>query len=206
MGRSFQGVVDLRLSAPRGAARRLRYLSQGNEARLQIDGAYGQSGFDAVIWGEKIAVLDHERRTYRTHELDTLRTAGEDGEVRIEPTGERRLLSGVPCERHEIDDGPVHISACVTALAGTFAPDKLEAISDVNVPAWVEELLRRQLFPLQASATGAGGRPLYSLELVRYAAGPIDEAMVAVPSNYREVTGSAAPGASRPAADSEGAP
>jgi hypothetical protein len=191
MGRSFQGVIELRLKARAGQERGLRYLARGNVARLQVDGVGGKGAFDALLWGENISVIDNARDTYRSFDLDSIETSNEERRVSIDKTGDRRMLAGVGCERYEINDGPTHISACVTALAGTFSADKLEALSQLDVPGWVEELLAQQLMPLEATARDASGRELYSLELVRYAAGPVDDSMLALPSNYRPALGNA---------------
>lgn len=100
------------------------------------------------------------------------------------------MIAGVGCERYELDgaeigDSVVHVSACVTALPGTFSVDKLEAVAPFDVPGWAEELIDQQMIPLEATVRDAAGRDLYSLSLVRYAAGPVDDSMVALPSTYR---------------------
>lgn len=191
MGRSFQGAIELSLKNAAGEQRGLRYLSRGNNARLQLDGLNGKGAFDALIWDEKISVIDNAQHTYRTYALDDLKTADSPRNVRVDATGERQMLSGVDCERYEIDDGPLHVTAWVTPLSGTFAVDKLERVSGIQVPAWAEELLAKERLPLQASARDGSGRELYSLGLTRYEADSVDDSMVALPSHYREVRGTA---------------
>ena len=87
MGRSFEGVIELRSSA-RAGARRLRYLSRGNDARLQVDGMGGRDDFDALIWGESVSIIDNERQTYRTFALDSIETTAEERRVHVRKTGE----------------------------------------------------------------------------------------------------------------------
>jgi hypothetical protein len=94
MGRGFQGTIEQRLRTSRGE-RRLRYLSRGNKARLQVDGLHGTGAFDALIWGESISVLDHERDTYRTVALDDVKPAEHNRDLAIEKTGERMTLDGL---------------------------------------------------------------------------------------------------------------
>jgi hypothetical protein len=192
MGRSFQGTIEQRLRTERGE-RRLRYLSRGNTARLQVDGLHGRGAFDALIWGESISVLDHTRDTYRTVALDDVKPQKAHREVRISKTGERLTLQGVICERYEIQDGPLHVSTCVSAVPGTFDVHKLEAVSGLDVPAWADQLLDQQLLPLQASARDAAGRELYSLELMRYSTDSVDDSMVALPKSYHAAPGKAEP-------------
>jgi hypothetical protein len=191
MGRGFQGALELSLHTAAGAQRGLRYLSRGNDARLQIDGIDGRGALDALIWDENISIIDNGQRTYRTFALDDVKTDAPARDVHIDKTGERRMLSGVECERYEIDDGPLHVSAWVTGLAGTFAVDKFEKVSGIDVPAWAEELIAKERLPLQASAKDKSGREVYTLSLTRYTADSIDDSMVTLPSNYRAQEGTA---------------
>jgi hypothetical protein len=189
MGRSFQGALELQLRTAAGEERGLRYLSRGNDARLQVDGVKGRGAFDALIWDENISIIDNGRRTYKTFRLDDVETSARPRQVKVDKTGERRSLQGVECERYEIDDGPLHVSAWVTGLSGTFAIDKFEKVSGLDVPAWAEELIANEQLPLQASVREHGGRELYTLTLTRYTAGSVDESMVTLPREYRRDPG-----------------
>jgi hypothetical protein len=50
-------------------------------------------------------------------------------------------------------------------------------------------LLKDELLPLQAKALDPGGRESYSLDLMEYTPGPVDESLLALPSTYREEDG-----------------
>jgi hypothetical protein len=189
MGRGFQGKLEMRVHTPSGR-RDLRYIGQGNTARLQVDGLEGHKSFDALIWSDKLAVLDNAQRSYRSYALDAISDKGDaDPKVEVKETGERKTIQGVICERYEITEGTDHISACVSGLPGTFAVDKLEAVSGLDAPAWVERLVRDELLPLEATARDSGGREKYRVELLQYAPGPVDPMQVAIPENYRAETG-----------------
>jgi hypothetical protein len=192
MGRDFQGALELEVRTTAGKQHRIRYLSRGNDARLQLDDVGGGSSFDALVWGENLSIIDNRAKTYRTVALDgAKKLEGDEKEVRVDTTGERSLIDGVGCERYEIVDGPVRVSAWVTALSGTFATDVLEAASGIDVPSWAELLLDQQRLPLRATAKDASGRELYTLNLVRYTAGPVADSEVALPSNYQPAAGQA---------------
>jgi hypothetical protein len=192
MGRGFQGTLNVRLRAPSGD-HSLRYLTRGNTARLQVDRVAGNapaakagSNLDVMIWDKNIATLDHEQRTYRTSALEQVKAADEaDSNIEINKTGERLGILGVICEQYQITDGPLRVSACVSPLPGTFDVGKFETVSGVDVPAWAERLLDEQMLPLRASVTDARGQELYSLELVEYSPGPVDDSMLALPAAYR---------------------
>jgi len=186
MGRGFQGSLELQARSPAGT-RGLHYMTRGNKARLQVDSLHGKGGFDALVWDENISVLDNAHQTYRTFALAAVQPKdGPDTQVVVKKTGERTSLQGVLCERYEMTEGPLHISACVSGLPGSFAVDKFEAISGLDVPAWVEQLLKDELLPLQASARDTQGREVYTLELIQYSAGPVDPALLALPQSYRK--------------------
>lgn len=197
MGRGFQGTLALRVVGPRQSYG-LRYSSRGNAARLQIDPLEAKDKsasrhLDALIWGGNISLLNHADRTVQTVVLDNVSPQEEDSDgVEIEKTGERTTLFGVGCEQYEMKDGPLRISACVSALPGTFEVDKLETVARVDVPAWLENLLKDELLPLRGSVREAGGRELHSFELIEYSAGPVDESQLTLPANYRVTTASAA--------------
>lgn len=193
MGRGFQGTLALRLLGPQQSYA-LRYASRGNTARLQVDPLEAKDKpasrhLDVLIWGENISILNHRDRTVQTLELDSVSPRGDDAaDVDIEKTGERSTLLGVGCERYEMKDGPLRISACVSALPGTFEVDKLETAARIDVPAWLEDLLKDELLPLQGSVREAGGREVHSFELIEYSPGPVDESQLALPTNYRVIS------------------
>lgn len=199
MGRGFQGTLAFRLVGPQQSYG-LRYSSRGNTARLQVDPLEAKDKsasrhLDALIWGGNISLLNHRDRTLHTVQLDTISPQGDDAEgVEIQKTGDRNTLLGVGCERYEMKDGPLRISACVGALPGTFEVDKLEAVARIDVPAWVENLLKDELLPLQGSVRGAGGGELHSFELIEYSPGPVDASQLTMPANYRVIS----PGAANP--------
>ena len=200
MGRGFQGVIEWKVVTPKGAPRGLRYLARGNDARLQIDGQNGHGAFDALIWGENMSVIDNEQHTFRTVPLDQVPVSGKDDDVRVMKTGERRMLQGVLVERYEIDDEPLHVSAWVTGLPGTFSTEKFEQVSGHDVPAWAQHLLDEEMLPLEASARDASAREVYRVELLRYAGGPVDESSLALPENYTptdDSTGAKPPSSTR---------
>jgi hypothetical protein len=199
MGRGFQGTLALRLMSP-GKSYDLRYSSRGNSARLQLDPLEpkdkGESlHLDVLIWDENISLLQHRNRTVQTFALDSVAARADDAEgVEVEKTGERATLRGVGCEQYKIVDGPRRVSACVTALPGSFDVDKFETVSRLDVPAWVEVLVKDELLPLQGSVRDANDRELYSFELTEYSAGPVDASQLVLPENYK-----AAPAAPRAA-------
>jgi hypothetical protein len=202
MGRGFQGTLALRLSKSDGDQQALRFLSLGNTARLQVD-ALGESKpaahplhLDVLFWGEQLSLLDHEQRTARTLSLQQIRPSEEPAaHVELKRTGERSSIQGVFCEAVSLQDGPVHVDACAGGLPGEFDVDKLEAATGLDVPAWVETLVKQQLLPLRATARDEQGRELYRLELTEYSAGPVDRDLLSVPANYRQIAanGEAAP-------------
>jgi hypothetical protein len=190
MGRDFQGTLALRVVSP-ARSFGLRYSSRGNSARLQVDPLEAKDDsasqhLDALIWDESISLLDHRDRTVQTFAMDSVAPRTDDsGAVEVKKTGERTMLLGVGCERYEIVDGPRRVSACVGALPGTFDIDKFETVSRIDVPPWLEELVKDELLPLQGSVRDAGGRELYSFELTEYSPGPVDATQLVLPQNYR---------------------
>jgi hypothetical protein len=198
MGRGFQGTLKLALTTKQGE-RTLSYLARGNSARLQIDNRESTGAqraqpdrsppsrnFDALIWDDKVSVLEHERRAYRTILLDAVQPMKEPtADVEVKRTGERVSLEGVICERYELSQGPLRISACVSPLPGPFDVSKLEALSNIDVPPWAERLLDEKMLPLTATVKDAEQRELYALRLVEYSAEAVDAALLAIPADYQ---------------------
>jgi hypothetical protein len=203
MGRRFQGKLALRLTDSNGAQEQLRFLSLGNTARLQLDPLAGPRApanharhVDVLFWGEQLSLLDHEQRTARTLPLRQIRPTEEaETPVDITKSGDRSTIQGVVCEAVSLQQGPVHVDACVGGLPGEFDVDKFEAATSVDVPPWAEQLLKQDLLPLRATARDAQGRELYRLELTEYSAGPVDRELLSVPADYRQIAanGEAAP-------------
>ncbi len=186
MGRGFQGALELRLSDARGP-RALRYLAKGNTARFQLDGVKGGAGIDALLWGENVSLLDNRSRTYHTRALEEIDApaSAPHPDVNVQKTGERLTMQGVICERYQISEGPQKIDACVMAVPGEIDVAKFEALTRLDVPAWVERLLNEDLFPLSAKVTDAAGKEMYRLELVTYSPGPVSDAELSLPTDYK---------------------
>jgi hypothetical protein len=198
MGRNFQGTLLVRVQGDSGSEE-LRYLSHGNTARLQIDTLEAKAGaptlhFDALLEGDNISIFDHQRRTIRVERLGDIQpskagTSDADAKVQIQETGTNLELQGAPCEVYKIRSAGLDIDACVGALPGSFDVDKLETVSGIHVPDWVQALLKRRRLPLRAHARDAGGHERYSAELIRYDAA-VDPALLAVPPGYERLSGS----------------
>jgi hypothetical protein len=204
MGRGFQGKLALRVTHSSGQQQQLRFSSLGNTARLQVDSlaqprpAAHPLHLDVLFWGEQLSILDHEQRTARTLSLQQIRPSEEpETPVELKNTGERSSIQGVFCEAVSLQQGPVHVDACAGSLPGEFDVDKFEAATGVDVPAWVETLVKKEMLPLRATARDEQGHELYRLELTEYSAGPVDRDLLSVPAGYRQIaaTSEAAPSA-----------
>lgn len=194
MGRGFQGTLMVRVTR-NGQSHDLRYLTRGNAGRLQIDALESGSRpkergthFDALIWDEHISRIDHRTRSVRTWTLDDVPERDEKAaEVKIEKTGERLSVHGVTCEAYRATQGDVSIETCVGSLPGTFDVDKLEWVSGIDVPSWVEQVIADEHLPLRGIARDTAGAERYSFELLEYSAGPVDDTQLSLPANYRVI-------------------
>jgi hypothetical protein len=186
MGRAFQGTLKLRIRGS-GGEHGLRYFASGNKARIQIDAIHGKN-FDALVWDDSIAMIDHDRKTYTTLSLADVKP-GDEAQVEVarESAGARVTIQGVVCEPYELTQGPYVITTCVSGVPGDFDVDKLETVSGIDVPVWAESLLKDHLLPIQATVS-EGKHELYRLELIEYSASPVDAATLAVPASYKRIT------------------
>ena len=187
MGRNFEGRLHWRVQ---GISHPLEvtYMSRGERGRLQIDrpGA-GAAAFDAIFAGDQAIVLDHAKRRYRSYDLNKVDERKEpNSDVDIERTSDRRELSGLLCYPWRLSVGAQKIEACVRGLPGPFNSDKLETLSGLDVPAWVEKVVGDGYLPVSATVT-ENGRELYKLELVQYSPQEVPENELSVPSNYQKL-------------------
>jgi hypothetical protein len=74
----------------------------------------------------------------------------------------------------------------VRGLPGPFDTDKLETLSHLDIPAWVEDQLSDRYLPVTATVT-EGGRKLYELQLVQYSPDEVPENELSVPVTYRKL-------------------
>jgi hypothetical protein len=63
--------------------------------------------------------------------------------------------------------------------------DKLETLSGMNLPAWVEKLLSDGYLPITATVS-EGGQKRYALEVVQYSPDEVPENELTVPANYQK--------------------
>jgi hypothetical protein len=185
MGRNFEGRLQLKITGP-SRPLELRYLSHGERGRLQIDRPdAGTPGFDAIFAGDQALVLDHAKRRYSVLDLDDVPKKQEPSvDVKVERASDRRELSGLLCYPWQLSAGNQKVDACVRGLPGNFDADKLETLSGLDVPAWVEKLIDDDYLPIAATVT-ENGREKYKLELVQYSPQPVPENELTVPANYQ---------------------
>jgi hypothetical protein len=164
----------------------LRYLSRGERGRLQIDRPGSAApGFDVIFAGDQALVLDHAGRRYSARDLNNVPKKEEPSlEVKEERTSDRRELSGLLCYPWQLSAGSQKIDACVRGLPGPFDTDKLETLSGLDVPAWVEKLIADDYLPIAATVT-ENGREKYKLQLVQYSPQQVAENELTVPANYQ---------------------
>jgi hypothetical protein len=184
MGRGFQGVMQLRIEATGKPPRTLRFMSLGNASRLQSEGS---PPFDVLFLDEKVVVLDHAKKEYRTAKLDDLKERSDTGNVKSERLETRQSIEKVTCSDWRLTEGPLRIDACVAGLPGQFNVGKFETATGVHIPAWAKSLFAEEYLPVMATVYDAGGKPVYSLKLEEYGPGPVDAQLFTVPSNYRQL-------------------
>jgi hypothetical protein len=68
---------------------------------------------------------------------------------------------------------------------GAFNVDKFESVSGLNVPSWLEQLLRDDNLPVSVVARDGEGKLLYSVQLESYVAGSVDLQTLSLPANYK---------------------
>ncbi|HEY5960973.1 MAG TPA: DUF4412 domain-containing protein [Polyangiaceae bacterium] len=187
MGRNFEGRLHMRVTGLSDPLE-LRYLSRGERGRLQIDRpGKGSGAFDAIFAGDQVLVFDHVKRGYRARDLDAVPKKEEPSDdVRVERTSAQKDISGLLCYPWRMSAGSQKIDACVSALPGPFDTDKLETLSGMDVPAWVEKLIADRYLPIAATVT-ENGRELYKLELLQYSPSEVPENELTLPANYRKL-------------------
>lgn len=190
MGRNFQGRMEFRISVTGQPDRTLRYMSQGNASRLQVDRA--KDPVDLLFTAGQLYALDHVAKSYRSFELARVPETTSDAkrpvrlreQVPATPV-ERKMVQGVVCEDWKISEGSVRIEACVAGLPGPFNVDKFETVSGLDVPTWLEQLLADDNLPVSVVARDGEGKLLYSVQLESYVAGPVDLENLSLPPNYK---------------------
>jgi hypothetical protein len=190
MGRNFQGRMEFKVSVAGQPDRTLRYMSQGNASRLQIDRA--REPIDLLFLDDRLYELDHVAKSYRVIELSKVaeETSEPTKQVRLrqpEPGApvERKMVEGVVCDDWKISEGGVRIEACVAGLPGSFNVDKFETVTKLDVPGWLEKLLAEDSLPVSVTARDGEGKVIYSVQLQSYVAGPVDVENLSVPANYK---------------------
>jgi hypothetical protein len=186
MGRNFEGRLQWRVSGTKQPMQ-VRYLSRGERGRLQIERpGSGAATFDAIFAGDRAIVLDHAQRRYHSYELGKVEKKREPGvDVREERTDERREVMGLVCNPWQLSSGAQRISACVRGLPGPFDTDKLETLSHLDVPAWLETLVAKDYLPITATVS-QDGKTSYEVTLERYSPDEVPENELTVPANYTE--------------------
>ena len=63
-------------------------------------------------------------------------------------------------------------------------------MSGFNAPPWVRAVLEKDYWPITASVRDQKGNELYSVNVVEYSPGPVQDSELAIPPSYHETDAS----------------
>ena len=184
LSRNFQGelVADISLPGQQEPAT-LRYASHSNKLRMQLQGT--PTPFDILAVNERLHVLEHDKNSYRTLDLQQIEANQEHDTIRSTISGELGKQVGLVCHKRTMHADDYRIEACVAGLPGDFEMGVFEKATGVRIPDWLATLIDEGSMPLLATAYGPDNRELFSVTVSRYSPDPVPAALFELPANYQ---------------------
>jgi hypothetical protein len=190
-GQNFEGRLAFTIQRGGKELAKLRYLSRGTAARFQYDHGKLSNGSIDVLFDAKTATrLFDEKRNYYTIESAKIHRDDEnDGSVEKESSGQRKSIQGMVCTEYRIkQENGIVAEACLRGLpGGSFETDAFEALTKLDIPPWLENVMQDKLMPLSARVHDGKGNTLYTVELEQYGPEPVSALEVQVPANFQRV-------------------
>lgn len=191
MASEFEGRASARLTRPGGTVE-LRVLSRGDRVRIQVsEEDHPEQALDLLFDDDRAAALLNDKKEYFDVDLDDIDVDSADrAEVTMTASTEdvRQRVRGLTCNPRELSQPGQKIAACVLGLPNSFDARAFEALSGIDIPAWVEYLFERDLWPVTARVTDEQGKVLYNLELVEYTSRPLPgRAELTIPADFKRV-------------------
>ncbi len=191
MAGNFEGRARVLLKRPEGPIE-ITLLSRDQRSRLQVDDSkHPERNLDLVFDDDRAAVVLNDRKQYFDVDLDKLeKKSDETSDVRQTSSTDdvRKVVHGLNCNPRELTQPGQKISACVLGLPNGFGAESFQALTGIDLPAWVEYLLERDLWPVTATVRDDSGKELYSVEVVDYTSRPLPAVEeLAIPTNFSRV-------------------
>lgn len=171
----LEGEVVIRRAHGKGAPVEVAYLVKGSLVRTKEGGAQRTIVDTSSM---RVIVVDDAKKTFAGAAL-----TAPQAEVRLDKTSEKREIAGRACDVWRLGEGREAREVCV-APGGAFLDPASRAVSP-----WARELAVRGVFPLRVVETGRPGHEGVALEVARFDARPLDDALFEVPKSYRNLAG-----------------
>lgn len=213
-GSEFEGTVSMSMTGPAPQPMSVTYYIKGRRARMETTIA-GHSAPDSVmLWDSsagKFTTLVPSEKTYMTMDLASMQARAKKQDPNQVPkltdTGKDEKIAGYPCHDWIIEDQQ-HTEVCVAKGLGDFSaggggPEgymsrmmRVPAGQAPN-PEWAK-MIEGGAFPLRITAT-RDGKISFSLEATSIDRKKVDDSLLTVPSDYKELKAPSIPGVSNPA-------
>lgn len=218
-GGNFEGVISMQLRVPTSKPMEMTYFVKGERARVETNMPESPMGSAVVLWdmpAGKMTMLMPPMKAYTTMDAkkmgDEIRAGQEkdaSGEVKfpkLTATGKTETIAGHSCEHYLMGDKQ-EIDMCVAKGLGYFGMGNQEgglaALKNLVFspkllaeaaahPKWVK-LLEGGAFPLKMTVS-EGGKPGMTMEATKIEPKKLDDALFAVPPDYKEVKMPGMPG------------
>lgn len=189
---SFEGWVYSTLQDGKNGTE-LVYAIKGERLRIEMPGEKG--GFsgaaimDPVTQRMTVIMPDQKMAMVMPMQQAVEKVAdgatGSDGGT-WEKTGEQREILGYLCSKYIGTTADGRFEVWATEELGRFVgPGSLNPMQRKRAKGWEQMLAGQDFFPLEMTGYNRKGKPSFSLMTTKVVAGPLDDGLFTVPSDYQ---------------------
>jgi hypothetical protein len=210
---NFEGTISMSMTGPAPQPINVTYYIKGKLARMEST-IPGHSTPDSImLWDSsagKFTTLLPSQKTYMTADLASMQERAKKQDPnqipKLTDTGKQETIAGYPCHDWIIEDQQ-HTEVCVAKGLGDFSmggggPEgylsRMFKVSGGQAPNpdWAK-MTEGGAFPLKITAT-RDGKTSFSLEATSIDRKKVDDSLLSVPPDYKELKAPSIPGVGNP--------
>lgn len=191
---SFEGELDMKITAPRGKTVTVQYFVKGHKARTMVTTEDEKfSGGGIYDWQAKqMTIILDQQKMYMVGQVHPEKYQSEyDKHLKVTKTDKTLVILGHKCQEWDYTSENDNGKVWMTPGIGSWWGSQMAAQSD-KVPsdqkALVKLVVEQKLFPMKWETADKSGKPLGSGEVTKIEKKSLSSSLFQPPAGYKKMT------------------